>query len=70
MQDDRQELLAQLFVMLTAKIENAHEVAIAGQGGGIERKPLLSLAHQLREFARDVIAIAEVIMILTDKPAH
>lgn len=66
MQDDQQELLAQLFVMLTARLEDAHELAIAGQAGGRRYQ----LAHQLREIARDLIAIAEVIMILTDKPAH
>lgn len=70
MPNDVQDVLAQLFVMLSAKFEDAHELAIAGQGSGMEPKHLLSLAYQLREIARDIIAIAEVIMILADKPAH
>lgn len=70
MQDDRQELLAQLFAMLTARLEDAHELATAGQASNVRPGHLLSLARQLRETARDIIAIAEMVMILTDKPAH
>lgn len=70
MPDEQQELLAQLFVILTAKLEDAHELAAAGQASGVKPRCLLSLAHQLRETARGVIAITEVIMILTNSPAH
>lgn len=70
MQDERQEMLAQLFVMLTIRLEDAHECATAGQAHGVKLERLSALARQLRETARDIIAIAEVIMILTDNPAH
>lgn len=70
MPDERQEVLAQLFVMLTARLEDAHEFATAGQASGMKLDRLAALARQLRETARDIIAIAEVIMILTDNPAH
>ena len=70
MPDDRQELLAQLFATLTARLEDAHEIAMQGQASGAKLERLAALARQLREAARDIIAIAETIMILTDNPAQ
>lgn len=35
MQDDRQELLTRLFVMLTARLEDAHELGTTGQTSGL-----------------------------------
>jgi len=70
MPEERQEMVALLFVMLTARLEDAHEIAATGQASGVKLERLAALARQLRETARDIIAIAEVIMILTDSPAH
>lgn len=70
MPNERQELLAQLFVMLTAKLEDAHPLAVAGQVSGIRAGRLLSLARQLREAALDLVALTEVIIVLTDRPPN
>lgn len=70
MPNERQELLAQLFVMLTAKLEDAHHLAVAGQIMGTRPGRLLFLARQLREAALDLVALAEVIIVLTDRPPN
>ena len=65
MDDDHRELLRRLFTAVTARIETAHEAAVAGQSGEIARGDYAAAARRLQEAARDIAALAEAALVIT-----
>ncbi len=64
MDDDRRELLRQLFAAATELIETAHDAAIAGQSGEIAAEDYAEAARRLRAAAGDIAALADAAMVL------
>ncbi len=59
MDDDRRELLRQLFAAATELIETAHDAAVAGQSGEVAAENYGEAARRLRAAAGDVVALAD-----------
>ena len=65
----QRELLQLLFAEATARIEAAHERAIAGQSAGLGADDYASAARRLRATAQDIIALADAALaIAADRP--
>ncbi len=64
----RRELVQLLFVEATARIEAAHESAIAGQSAGLGADDYASAARRLRATAQDIIALADAALVIAGKP--
>ncbi len=66
MEDDDRELLRRLFGVATELIENAHEVAIAGQSNTLAAPDYATTARRLQAAARDIAVLAEAAMIVAN----
>lgn len=66
MHDDDHELVNQLFAVATAMLEDATEIAAAGQVSGSAATLLAVHGRQLQTAVRDVAAIAEAITIIAN----
>ena len=64
MDDDRRELLRQLFAAATELIETAHDAAVAGQSGEVAAENHAEAARRLRAAACDVVALAVAATVL------
>ncbi len=64
MDDDRRELLRQLFAAATELIETAHDAAVAGQSGEIAAETYAKAARRLRAATCDVVALADAATVL------
>lgn len=58
------ELLRLLFAEATARIEAAHESAVAGQSAGLTVDDYASAARRLRATAQDIIALADAALLI------
>ena len=63
MDDDDRELVRHLFAAATARIETAHEAAVAGQAIDIAAGDYAAVARRLQAAARDVAALAEAALV-------
>ncbi len=64
MDDDRRELLRQLFAAATELIETAHDAAVAGQSGEIAAETYAEAARRLRAVTCDVVTLADAATVL------
>ncbi len=64
MDDDHRELVRRLFAAATARIDTAHEAAVAGQSGGIAAGDYAAVARRLLAAARDIVALAEAARVI------
>ena len=65
-EDDR-ELARRLFVIATAMLEDAIEIAAAGQASKRRAAELVELAERLQTAVRDIAAISEGIAIIASR---
>ena len=70
MDDDHRELVRRLFAAATARIEAAHEAAVAGQSGEIAAEDYAAAAHRLQAAAQDIAALAEAARVITADRLH
>lgn len=68
MDEDRQELLRQLFAEATVRLEAAHERAVAGQSAGFSADDYASAARRLRAAAHELAALADAARMIAEKP--
>ena len=69
MDDDHREITRHLFAAATARIETAHEAAVAGQSGEIAAGDYAAVARRLQAAARDIAALAEAARVIaSDRP--
>ncbi len=66
MADDHRELANRLFATATAMLEDAIEVAVAGQSSKLGPRQLADRADRLHAAAQDVAVIAEAAMIVAN----
>jgi len=66
MDDDRRELANRLFAAVTAMLEDAIEVAVAGQSSRLNPARLADIGHRLQTAARDIVAVAEAATIVAN----
>ncbi len=66
MDDDRRELANRLFAAVTAMLENAIEVAVAGQSPKLGPRQLANRAPRVGAVAREIAAIAEAAVIIAN----
>ena len=64
MDDDHRELVRRLFAAATARIEAAHDAAVAGQSGEIAAGDYATSARRLQAPARDIAALAEAARVI------
>ena len=64
MDDDHRELARRLFAVATEILEDAIEIAVAGQSPRASATDLFDNAERLQSAARDIVAIAEAAMIV------
>ena len=69
MDDDHRELARRLFATATAMLEDATEVAGAGQSPGASPAGLADCARRLAAAAREVVIIAEAAGIAAESGA-
>lgn len=67
MDDDYRELANQLFAAATAMLEDAIEMAVAGQSPRIPPSQFAVHARRLQASARDIAVIANAVTIIADK---
>ena len=63
MDDDRRELANRLFAAVTAMLEDAIEVAVAGQSPRLNPARLADIGRRLQAAARNIAIIAEAATI-------
>ncbi len=66
MDDDYRELANRLFATATAMLEDAIEVAVAGQSPRLNSSRLADRGRQLQASAQDIAAIAEAATIVAN----
>ena len=66
MDEDDRELVRRLFAAATAMLEDAIEVAVAGQSHRIPPSQLAVHARRLQASARDIAVIAEAAMVVAN----
>jgi len=66
MDDDRRELANRLFAAVTAMLEDAIEVAVAGQSPKLDPRQLANRARRLYAAAQEIAAMAEAAMIVAN----
>ena len=64
------ERLRRQFAQATARLEEAHEVAMEGQGAGLPVERYADLAARLRQAARDVVVLADEIAVAAKRENH
>ena len=62
--DERENLVGQLFALLTAKFEDGASIASDGQGGGASAEDLRALAARLHELGQECIVLADAVMAI------
>lgn len=67
MDDDDRELVNRLFAAATAMLEDASEVAMAGQSPGHAPTRLIEHGQRLRSAAHNIATIAEAAAIIADR---
>ncbi len=60
------ELHRLLFVAATTHLEEAHELAVMGQGAGLTVKEYSELARRLGKSVQSVVALAEAVMVVAE----
>ncbi len=66
MDDDYRELANRLFATATAMLEDATEIAAAGQSPRLNPPQLANHGHRLQSAARDISVIAEAALIVAN----
>ena len=66
MDDDYRELAHRLFAAATAMLEDAIEIALAGQSRRLNPSQLADAGRRLQAAARDIAVIAEAAMIVAN----
>ncbi len=66
MDDDYRELANRLFATATAMLEDAIEVAVAGQSPRLTSSQLADHGHRLQEAVHDIAVIAQAAMIVAN----
>ena len=64
MDDDDQELVRHLFAALSARVEQTHDLAVAGQASSLSVKEQGDLASRLEATVADVAALARALAVL------
>ncbi len=64
MDDDHRELVRRLFAAATARIEAAHDAAVAGQSGDIAAGDYAAVARRLQAAAQGIAALAEAARVI------
>lgn len=70
MDTEQTELLRLLFAEATARIETAHECAVAGQSGGLAADDYAGTARRLQAAAQDVVALAEAARVIATEVSN
>lgn len=68
--DDKRDLANHLFAEATAMLEDATEIAIAGQHPQLTATSCVARAHDLQKAARAISALAEAVLVLTAPRTH
>ncbi len=66
MDDDQRELANRLFAAVTAMLEDAIEVAVAGQSSKLGPRQLANRARRLQATVQEIAAIAEAAKIVAN----
>ena len=66
MEDDYRELASRLFATATAMLEDAIELAVAGQSPRLDHAQLADVGRRLQAAARDAATIAETAAIVAN----
>ncbi len=66
MDDDDRDLARHLFATMTALLEDAAELAAAGQSSRLDSPALAALGRRLQAAAKDIAAVAETAAIVAD----
>jgi hypothetical protein len=66
MGDDNRELANRLFATATAMIEDAIELAVAGQSPRLNPSQLADFGRRLQIVARDIAVVVEAAVIVTN----
>ena len=64
MDDDDQELVRHLFAALSARAEQVHDLAVAGQAGSLSVKEQGDLASRLEVAVADVADLARALAVV------
>ncbi len=64
MDDERRELLSQLFAAATELVETAHEAAVAGQSGALTAGGYARDARRLRSALSDATVLADAAIVV------
>ena len=66
MDDDRRELANRLFAVVTAMLEDAIEVAVAGQSRRLTPAQFADTGRRFQAAARDIATLAEAAMVVAN----
>ena len=64
--DDRCDLIARLFAVMTADLEDGAALAADGQGRDAARERRLALAGQIHAIAQRVTLVADAVVVLLE----
>ena len=70
MDDDNRELVTRLFTLATVILETAHAAAAGGQSPCRDPSDYAARADTLRQAARNLVAIADTITVVTGGPGQ
>jgi hypothetical protein len=66
-EDDRRDLVARMFALLTGKFEDGAAIAADGQGRDIANAIRSGLAERLRAIGGEIAILAEAATLLCDR---
>ena len=66
MERHHRDLIRQLFVCATELLEDAHEIAVAGQNPPLKRAKALALARQLQSVSADVAVLMDAVAVINN----
>ena len=69
-EDDRGDLAARMFALLTGKFEDGAAIAADGQGRHIADAIRSGLAERLRSMGAEIAILAEAATLLCDREPH
>ena len=70
MDDDQRDLANHLFATATAMLEDAVEVAVAGQSAKLDATQLADHGRRLQAAARDIAGVADAAVIVSSLDEH
>ncbi len=66
--NERHERIRRLFSLLTARCEDAAEIAVRGQARDISPESARDLAHRLHSIGQEISTVADAIAAILESP--